>query len=85
MTEILATATAVAPVTAALIEAFKKTGYIPKKMVPIAALAIGFLLGLAAMPVFEIAVAHALWSGGISGLAAVGLFELGKQTKRKEG
>ncbi|MFD2704094.1 holin [Salibacterium lacus] len=81
MTEILATATAVAPITAALVEALKKTGYIPKNLTPISALLVGFLLGAASLPVFEIALAHAMWAGGISGLAAVGLFELGKQSK----
>ncbi|PSL41693.1 A118-like holin Hol118 [Salsuginibacillus halophilus] len=81
MTEILATATAVAPIATAVVEAVKKSGVIPKSFLPIAALVVGILLGLAAAPVFGVSLLHSGWSGGIAGLSATGLFELGKKSK----
>jgi len=80
MNQILIIATIIAPVTTALVEAVKKTGYIRDNFLPLTALVIGVLLGLAAsfLPV-DVPIAYLVWAGGISGLAATGLFENFKQ------
>lgn len=78
MQEVLMLATVVAPVTAGVVQGVKKTGFIKKQFAPMVAIAIGLALGAAAFPFAEMSVVERLWSGGISGLAAVGLFELSK-------
>lgn len=80
MQEILMIATIVAPITTALVEAIKK-GFKPKeRIMPLIAVVIGILLGAAAYFV-DAEIGMRLWAGGISGLAATGLFELGKNAK----
>ena len=64
-----------------MVQAVKKGGFIPKHLLPLTAIVIGLLLGLASVPIFNVTIAIALWSGGVSGLASVGLFEIGKHTK----
>lgn len=82
MTEILAMATVIAPVTSGLVQAVKKTGKVNKQYMSLAAMAVGIGLGAAAFFV-DISIGERLWAGGISGLAATGLFELGKNTKEE--
>lgn len=79
MVEILAMATVIAPITAGLVEAIKKATGINKKYLPIAATLIGILIGAAAY-FLDTEIGLRIWAGGISGLAATGLFELGKNT-----
>jgi hypothetical protein len=80
MNQILIIATIIAPVTTALVEAVKKIGYIRDNFLPLTALVIGVLLGLAAsfLPI-DVPISYLAWAGGISGLAATGLFENFKQ------
>lgn len=80
MVEILAMATAIAAVTSGVVQAIKMTELVDKRYLPLMAIFIGMLLGLVAT-FMDIDLASRLWAGGVSGLAAVGLFELGKQTK----
>lgn len=83
MVEILAMATAIAAVTNGVVQAIKKTEKISKNYLPLVAILVGLILGALAVFV-EIGLVERLWAGGISGLAAVGLFELGKKTKSDE-
>jgi len=83
MVEILAMATAIAAVTSGVVQAIKMTELVDKRYMPLVAIIVGMLLGLLAT-FMDINLTSRLWAGGISGLASVGLFELGKQTVDKE-
>lgn len=83
MQEILMLATVVAPVVTGVVQGIKKTGVVKKQFAPIVAVTVGLALGAAAFPFADVELAERLWAGGISGLAATGLFELGKQTKEE--
>lgn len=83
MVEILAMATAIAAVTSGAVQAVKRTEKINKKYMPLAAIFVGLALGSAAV-FMEIGLVERLWAGGISGLASVGLFELGKNANGNE-
>lgn len=78
--EILVMATTISAITSGLVQAIKKTKLIPKDFLPLTAVFVGIILGGLAVFI-EIDLASRLWAGGISGLASVGLFELGKQKK----
>lgn len=82
MVEILAIATLIAPVTAAVVQAVKKASNVNKRFLPIMAMIVGIILGAAAFFV-DVSIGERIWAGGISGLASVGLFELGKTTKEE--
>lgn len=47
---------------------------------PLVAIVIGMLIGAAAV-FLDVGIVERLWAGGISGLAATGMFELGKKNK----
>ncbi|SES02422.1 holin [Salipaludibacillus aurantiacus] len=81
MQEVLMLATIIAPVVTGVVQGIKKTGFLNKQFAPLVAIIIGLLLGAAAFPFADVDMAERLWAGGISGLASVGLFELGKKTK----
>ncbi|GEN30224.1 hypothetical protein HNQ35_000073 [Cerasibacillus quisquiliarum] len=83
MVEILAMATAIAAVTSGVVQAIKMTELVDKRYMPLMAIIVGMLLGLLAT-FMDINLTSRLWAGGISGLASVGLFELGKNTVDKE-
>lgn len=76
MENILIFATVVLPIVTALIELVKRTINLPKNIVPFIALVIGLVVGAIAYPFSELDLVMRLWSGGLSGLAATGLFEL---------
>lgn len=78
MIEILAMATAISAITSGTVQAVKQTNFIKKEYLPLSAVVIGMLLGAVAV-FMDIDLVSRLWAGGVSGLAAVGLFELGKQ------
>ncbi|MBM7634094.1 holin [Geomicrobium sediminis] len=85
MIDILTLASIIAPVTAGIVQGAKQF-QISNRLLPTVALIVGLLLGLVAFPITDLEVVERLWSGGISGLAAVGLFELTKHVKpSKEG
>ena len=83
MVEILAMATVIAPVTGGLLQVVKKATQVNKRYVPLMAVALGIVLGAAAV-FLETDIVLRVWAGGISGLAATGLFELGKNAKKDE-
>jgi len=84
MEEILIMASVIAPVTAGVVEGTKKSLGLQKRFMPLIALVIGLALGAAAFPFTDAIIAERLWAGGISGLAAVGLFELSKSPKKDD-
>ncbi len=79
MVEILAMATVIAPVTGGVLQAIKKATEVNKRYIPLMAVVLGVGLGAAAY-FLDADLGLRLWAGGISGLAATGLFELGKNT-----
>jgi len=81
MNEVLIFATILAPIILAVTELFKRTSDLPKKVIPLIAFAVGLFIGFAASPFTDLDVALRLWSGGLAGLAATGLFELGTPTE----
>ena len=72
-----------APVVLAITEAVKRIGKVPTKYLPLVALGLGILIGFAAEPFTDLSMVVRLWAGGISGLAATGLFEI-KTDRSKE-
>ncbi|WP_330948908.1 holin [Virgibacillus sp. MG-45] len=80
MMEILTIATVIAPVTVGGVEAVKRATNVNKRYLPLVAVAVGIGLGAVAFFV-DAAIGERVWAGGISGLASVGLFELGKNSK----
>lgn len=77
MVEILAMATVIAPVTGGLVQAVKNATQVNKRYLPLMAVGLGIGLGAAAS-FLDAEIGLRLWAGGVSGLASVGLFELGK-------
>lgn len=82
MVEILAMATVIAPITGGVLQVVKKATNINKRYLPAVATVVGVLLGAAAT-FLDADLYLRLWAGGISGLAATGLFELGKNAKEE--
>ncbi len=83
MVEILAMATVIAPVTGGLVQAVKNATQVNKRYIPL--LAVGLGIGLGAGAYFlDVEIGLRLWAGGVSGLASIGLFELGKNVKGEE-
>lgn len=82
MDQILIMATVIAPVTTAIMQWVKQLN-INKNAIPFIAVAVGFLLGIASYPFVDAELIERLWAGGISGLASVGLYELGNKGMRE--
>lgn len=80
MIEILAMATVIAPVTSGAVQVVKKATNLNKRYLPAVATVVGIGLGAAAY-FLDVELGLRIWAGGISGLAATGLFELGKNVK----
>lgn len=83
MTDVLIFASILAPIILAVTELFKRTLNIPKTIIPLIAFAVGLFIGFAASPFSDLDVVLRLWSGGLAGLAATGLFELGSPSEGK--
>jgi len=79
MTEILMMATIIAPITGGVVQMIKTATNINKRYLPALAILVGIMLGAFAY-FLGAEVGVRMWAGGISGLAATGLFELGKNT-----
>lgn len=84
MEQVLIFATVLAPVVTALVELVKRSAPIPKGVIPVVSLLVGMLIGAAAYPFTDLDLVLRLWSGGLAGLAATGLFEL-TLNKRTDG
>ncbi|ETT74151.1 hypothetical protein C173_10136 [Paenibacillus sp. FSL R7-277] len=59
-----------------LVQLIKNNTRLPRNSIPFIGLGIGLLVGAAAYPFTELELILRLWSGGLAGLSATGLFEL---------
>ncbi|AIQ71161.1 holin [Paenibacillus graminis] len=76
MNNVLAFASVLAVFTLALVQLVKNNINLPTNAVPFIGLGIGLLIGAAAYPFTDLGLTLRLWSGGLAGLSATGLFEL---------
>lgn len=76
MTDVLIFATVLAPIILALVQLVKKTVNVKNNLVSLIAFAVGLFVGVVAAPFTDLDIVLRLWSGGLAGLAATGLFEL---------
>lgn len=83
MVEILAMATIITPITSGAVEGIKRATNLNKRYLPAVATVVGIGLGAAAY-FLDAELGHRIWAGGISGLAATGLFELSKNTNKND-
>ncbi|WP_413380260.1 holin [Alkalihalobacillus sp. 1P02AB] len=81
METILIFATILSPIILAMIELIKKTVTIPKNYIPVLSFVVGLVIGALAYPFTDLDLALRLWAGGIAGLSATGLFEIGNDRK----
>ncbi|PAD37096.1 holin [Terribacillus saccharophilus] len=80
MEEVMTFASIISPIVIALVQLIKKTITVNKRYLPLISLLIGILVGFLAWPFTDMDVVLRLWSGGFAGLAASGLYSLGKKT-----
>jgi Bacteriophage A118-like holin, Hol118 len=80
MEEVMTFASIISPIVIALVQLIKKTIAVNKRYLPLISLLIGILVGFLAWPFTDMDVVLRLWSGGFAGLAASGLYSLGKKT-----
>ncbi len=73
---VLAFASTLSVIILALVQLVKSTVPIPKNIVPVIGVVVGLLIGWAAAPFTDLELVLRLWSGGLAGLSATGLFEL---------
>lgn len=83
MTDVMIFASILAPIIFAIVEAVKRTDKVAAKVLPFVALGLGVLIGFAAQPFTDMDVVMRLWAGGLAGLAATGLFELGTNRSKE--
>ncbi|ASA26515.1 holin [Paenibacillus donghaensis] len=76
MEQVLAFATVLAVFIVALVQLIKKTIKLPRNALPLIGLVAGLAVGAVAYPFTELTWVLRLWSGGLAGLSATGLFEL---------
>jgi hypothetical protein len=76
MQDVLLFASAIVVFVTALVQLVKVSINLPKRVVPLIGLLIGLGIGAVAYPFTELDLILRLWSGGIAGLSATGLFEL---------
>ncbi|WP_150273219.1 holin [Paenibacillus tepidiphilus] len=73
---VLAFASALSVVILALVQLIKNNINLPRNIIPFIGLGVGLLIGAVAYPFTELDLTLRLWSGGLAGLSATGLFEL---------
>jgi hypothetical protein len=78
MEDVLLFASFLAPVVTGLVELAKRTIFIPKKYIPLISFFTGIAAGLLGYPFANMPAEMRIWSGAIAGLAATGLYEVGK-------
>jgi hypothetical protein len=76
LTNVLAFASVIAVFVLAGVQFVKKTVNVPNNLLPVIGLVIGLLIGVVAYPFTDLPLVLRLWSGGLAGLSATGLFEL---------
>lgn len=77
MATVLILASILTPTVLAVIELVKRIVSVPKNFLPLLAFIAGLAVGAVSYPFTDLELALRLWAGGISGLAATGLFEVG--------
>lgn len=80
MTEVLAFAIILLPIVLAVTELIKRTTQVNKQLLPLTAFVVGLFIGFIAWPFTDLEWALRLWAGGLAGLSATGLFELGSKS-----
>ncbi|WP_430052224.1 holin [Paenibacillus phoenicis] len=83
LNNVMAFASVLSVFVLALVQLVKTTVNLPKNIVPLIGVVIGILVGAAASPFTDLDLVLRLWAGGVAGLSATGLFELG--FNRREG
>lgn len=76
LAQVLAFASVLAVFVMSIVQLVKTTLNINKNYVPIVGVVAGLLIGAAAYPFTDMDIVLRLWSGGLAGLSATGLFEL---------
>lgn len=79
LNNVMAFASVLAVFVLALVQLVKTTINLPKNIVPLVGVVIGILVGAAASPFTDLELVLRLWAGGLAGLSATGLFELGNK------
>lgn len=79
LNNVMAFASVLAVFVLALVQLVKTTVNLPKNIVPLIGVVIGILVGAAASPFTDLELVLRLWAGGLAGLSATGLFELGNR------
>jgi hypothetical protein len=79
LNNVMAFASVLAVFVLALVQLVKTTINLPKNIVPLIGVVIGILVGAAASPFTDLELVLRLWAGGLAGLSATGLFELGNK------
>lgn len=77
--EVLIFGTVISPIILAFVQLIKNTLNVPKNIIPLVALIVGLLVGVATHPFTDLDLYLRLWAGALSGLSATGLFELMKK------
>ena len=77
LNNVMAFASVLAVFVLALVQLVKTTVNLPKNIVPLSGVVIGIAVGAAASPFTDWDLVLRLWAGGLAGLSATGLFELG--------
>ncbi len=78
MEQVLMFASVMTPLVTGLTEVAKRTFLIPKRFINIVSLMIGLIVGLMAFPLTDLDWTLRTWAGTMAGLAATGLYEVGK-------
>ncbi|QNK87732.1 holin [Sporosarcina sp. resist] len=81
MTDVLIFATILAPIILAVVQLIKVSAPIKKNYIPLIAFVVGIFIGFAASPFTDLDLVLRLWAGGLAGLSATGLFELGNKNE----
>jgi small-conductance mechanosensitive channel len=76
LTQVLSFASILAVFVMSIVQLVKTTLNINKNFVPLVGVLAGLLIGVVAYPFTEMDLVLRLWSGGLAGLSATGLFEL---------
>lgn len=76
LTQVLSFASILAVFVMSLVQLVKTTLNINKNLVPLVGILVGLLIGVVAYPFTDMDLVLRLWSGGLAGLSATGLFEL---------
>ncbi|MFC7373281.1 holin [Fictibacillus iocasae] len=82
MKDVLLFASFLAPFVTGLVELAKRTITIRKKYIPLFSFFTGISAGLLGFPFANMGAEMRIWSGAIAGLAATGLYEVGKAGRK---